>query len=82
MEIVLVLHNIRSCYNVGAILRTAEGLGVNKVVLSGYTPKVHDPELLPHLRAKLDKEIHKTALGAEELVDIYASHDIFKDLQD
>lgn len=81
MEIVLVLHNIRSCYNVGAILRTAEGLGVNKVVLSGYTPKVHDPELLPHLRAKLDKEIHKTALGAEELVDIYASHDIFKDLQ-
>ena len=68
MEIVLVLHNIRSCYNVGAILRSAEGFGVSKVILSGYTPRVHDPALLPHLREKLDKEIHKTALGAEDMV--------------
>ena len=80
MEIKLVLHNIRSCYNVGAILRTAEGMGVSEVVLSGYTPRVHDTNLLPHLRAKLDKEIHKTARGAEELVDIYSSGDILSDL--
>lgn len=78
---VVVLDNIRSCYNVGAILRTCEGLGVEKVILSGYTPKVHDVSLLPHLRAKLDKEIHKTALGAEDLLDIYASGDIFADLK-
>jgi len=70
MELVLVLHNIRSCYNVGAILRTAEGFGVNKVILSGYTPRVHDLDLLPHLREKLDREIHKTALGAEDMVKI------------
>ena len=82
MELVLVLHNIRSTYNVGAILRTAEGFGVSKVVLSGYTPRVHDADLLPHLREKLDREIHKTALGAEELVNIYSSGDIFKDLRD
>ncbi|MBQ1387681.1 TrmH family RNA methyltransferase, partial [Candidatus Saccharibacteria bacterium] len=63
MKTVLVLDNIRSCYNVGAILRTAEGFGVEKVILSGYTPRVHDVNLLPHLREKLDKEIHKTALG-------------------
>ena len=81
MKLRLVLHNIRSCYNVGAILRTAEGFGVKQVVLSGYTPRVHDENLLPHLRAKLDKEIHKTALGAEELVDIYASDDILTDLE-
>lgn len=68
MEVVLVLHNIRSCYNVGAILRTAEGFGVSSVILSGYTPRPHDKNLLPHLREKLDKEIHKTALGAEDLV--------------
>ena len=68
MEVVLVLHNIRSCYNVGAILRTAEGFGVSSVILSGYTPRPHDKDLLPHLREKLDKEIHKTALGAEDLV--------------
>ncbi len=80
-EIVLVLHNIRSTYNVGAILRTAEGFGVSRVVLSGYTPRVHDANLLPHLRDKLDREIHKTALGAEELVDIYSSGDIISDLR-
>jgi tRNA G18 (ribose-2'-O)-methylase SpoU len=80
-KMVVVLDNIRSCYNVGAILRTCEGLGVEKVILSGYTPKVHDVSLLPHLRAKLDKDIHKTALGAEDLLDIYASGDIFADLK-
>ena len=68
---VLVLDNIRSCYNVGAILRSAEGFGVKRAILSGYTPRVHDATLLPHLREKLDHEIHKTALGAEEMLDIY-----------
>lgn len=80
MKMILVLHNIRSVYNVGAILRTAEGLGVLKVILSGYTPKVNDSKLLPHLREKLDREIHKTALGAEKLLDIYSSSDIFSEL--
>ena len=81
MELILVLDNIRSTYNVGAILRTAEGLGVSRVILSGYTPRVHDERLLPHLRAKLDKEIHKTALGAEDLVEIYSSDDIISVLE-
>ena len=77
---ILVLDNIRSCYNVGAILRTAEGLGVERVILSGYTPRVHDVNLLPHLREKLDKEIHKTALGAEDMLKINASDEIKPDL--
>lgn len=76
MEVVLVLHNIRSCYNVGAILRTAEGFGVSSVVLSGYTPRIHDPDLLPHLREKLDKEIHKTALGAEDMIKTEVAEDL------
>lgn len=80
MEIILVLDNIRSTYNVGAILRTAEGFGVDKVILSGYTPRVHDAGLLPHLRDKLDHEIHKTALGAEDMLDIYSCGDIFMEL--
>lgn len=80
MELIVVLHNIRSAYNVGAILRTAEGFGVRKVILSGYTPKVNDLNLLPHLREKLNREIHKTALGAEEMLDIYSSGDIISDL--
>ena len=81
MEIILVLDNIRSTYNVGAILRTAEGFGVGKVILSGYTPRVHDTNLLPHLREKLDRQIHKTALGAEDMLEIYSSGDIISDLK-
>ncbi len=76
----LILDNIRSCYNVGAILRSAEGFGVERVVLSGYTPRVHDANLLPHLRDKLDREIHKTALGAEDMLDIYSCDDIKHEL--
>ena len=76
MKLILILDNIRSTYNVGAILRSAEGFGASKVILSGYTPRVHDRSLLPHLREKLDHEIHKTALGAEEMLDIYSSDDI------
>ncbi len=81
MKLILVLDNIRSTYNVGAILRTAEGLGVSRVILSGYTPRVDDTNLLPHLREKLNHEIHKTALGAEKMLDIYASDDIILDLK-
>lgn len=67
-EIILIAHNLRSCHNVGSLLRTAEGLGIQKVYLSGYTPyplKTSD-ERLPHLAQKLDKQISKTALGAEK----------------
>ena len=75
-----MLDNIRSTYNVGAILRTAEGFGVARVIMSGYTPRVHDAELLPHLRDKLDREIHKTALGAEDMLDVYSCGDIMTEL--
>ena len=75
----VVLDNIRSCYNVGAILRTCEGFGVERVVLSGYTPRVHDGALLPHLREKLDREIHKTALGAEDMLNVYSCGDILSE---
>ena len=81
MELILSLHNIRSCYNVGAILRTCEGFGVARVILSGYTPRVHDNSLLPHLRDKLDREIHKTALGAEDMLDVYSCDDIMAELR-
>lgn len=80
MEMIVAMHNIRSSYNVGAILRTAEGFGVSRVLFSGYTPRVHDARILPHLREKLDHEIHKTALGAEEMLDIYSSDEIISEL--
>jgi tRNA G18 (ribose-2'-O)-methylase SpoU len=66
-KIVLLAHDIRSCHNVGSLLRTAEGLGITKVYFSGYTPyptQLHDTRL-PHIHQKLNKQIQKTALGAE-----------------
>jgi len=69
-HITLIAHNIRSSHNVGAIFRTAEGFGVERIILSGYTPyptQVNDTRL-PHISRKLTEQIHKTALGAESLV--------------
>ncbi len=67
MTIVVIAHNIRSTHNVGSILRTADGFGIQKVYLTGYTPypTQKDDARLPHLRQKLTAQIHKTALGAE-----------------
>lgn len=70
MEITLILHNIRSTHNVGSILRTADGFGVSKAYLCGYTPypaQTNDTRL-PYLRDKITSQIHKTALGAEATV--------------
>lgn len=78
MRLVLVLNNIRSTYNVGAILRTAEGLGVAKVVYAGYTPRYDDNSLLPHLRAKLNRQIERSAIGAEKMVAQETASDLEK----
>lgn len=78
-SIVLIVHNVRSCHNVGSLLRTAEGLGIEQIVLSGYTPHPimeHD-ERLPHEAQKVHRQIQKTALGAEDLVSWRHETDIF-----
>lgn len=69
-QITLIAHNIRSTHNVGAIFRSAEGFGVHKIILSGYTPypRLADDRRLPHIADKLTTQIHKTALGAETMV--------------
>lgn len=66
-HLILIAHNLRSAHNVGSLLRTAEGLGVDKVYLTGYTPyPLHaNDERLPHLATKINNQISKTALGAE-----------------
>ncbi len=77
MEITLILDNIRSVYNVGAILRSAEGFGVKKVIFSGYTPFPGErPGVLPHVAEKLRSQIAKTALGAESMLDLAYCPDI------
>ncbi len=71
-EVFIVLHNIRSLYNVGSIFRTADARGIKKIYLTGYTP-------IPTDRfGKIRTEIHKTALGAEKTVDWEKYRDIGK----
>lgn len=69
-KLIVIAHNIRSTHNVGAIFRTCEGFGVEKLILSGYTPypKLPRDPRLPHVAEKLTAQIHKTALGAEAMV--------------
>lgn len=69
-EIILIAHNLRSCHNVGSLLRTAEGLGVSKIILSGYTPHpaYTNDRRMPHESARITAQLHKTALGAENTV--------------
>jgi tRNA G18 (ribose-2'-O)-methylase SpoU len=73
MQIAVIAHNIRSVHNVGSILRTAEGLGISKVFMTGYTPYPIQPndDRPPHVRNKLMAQLHKTALGAETMPTEY-----------
>jgi 23S rRNA (guanosine2251-2'-O)-methyltransferase len=59
---IVILNNIRSAFNVGAIFRTADGAGVEKLYLTGTTPAPID---------RFGREqpgIKKTALGAVDSV--------------
>lgn len=65
-RLVLVIHNVRSALNVGALFRTADGAGVKQIFLTGYTPT---PSKKNAVRlTKAEKELAKTALGAEKNV--------------
>ncbi|MDP3957251.1 MAG: TrmH family RNA methyltransferase [bacterium] len=65
-ELVLIIHNVRSAYNVGALFRTADGAGVKQIFLIGYTP-APPKKNAPYL-TRAEKELVKTALGAEKSV--------------
>ncbi len=56
LPIILILDNIRSLSNVGAFFRTADAFRIEALYLCGITA------CPPH------REIHKTALGADETV--------------
>ncbi|MCG8342989.1 MAG: RNA methyltransferase [Chlorobiales bacterium] len=54
--VIVMLHNIRSMYNVGSVFRTADATAIERIIITGYTAT--PPR----------KEIDKTALGAQESV--------------
>lgn len=80
MNVILVAHDIRSTHNVGAFFRTCDGLGVSKIIFSGYTPfpTFEGDSRLPHFADKITRQIHKTALGAESSV----LFDVFQTLEE
>ncbi|MFA6551510.1 MAG: TrmH family RNA methyltransferase, partial [Patescibacteria group bacterium] len=62
MELITILHNVRSIHNVGSIFRTADAVGCSKIYLAGITPTPIDRFGLPN------KALIKVALGAEKTV--------------
>lgn len=57
IPVVIILDNIRSQNNVGSVFRTSDAFRIAKIYLCGITST---PE---------NREVHKTALGAEDAVD-------------
>lgn len=64
---IVILHNIRSLYNVGSIFRTADAAGVEKIYLCGITPAPVDVFNKPR------PQLTKVSLGAERYVKWDAS---------
>ncbi|MEK7635679.1 MAG: TrmH family RNA methyltransferase [Patescibacteria group bacterium] len=60
---IVILHNIRSLYNVGSIFRTADTVEVSKIYLCGITPKPVDEFGWPR------EQLTKVSLGAEKYVE-------------
>lgn len=75
-EVAVVLPDIRSSYNIGSIFRTSDATGVSKIYLCGYSPCPADKFNRPQ------KEIAKTALGAEKTIPWEYKKDIKKVIKD
>ncbi len=59
---VVILHNIRSLANVGSIFRTSDGVGAEKIYLTGITPAPEDIFGTPR------SQLVKLSLGAEKYI--------------
>lgn len=57
LPLVVLLDNVRSLYNVGSVFRTSDAFRVERIILCGITA------------TPPNAEIHKTALGAEDVVE-------------
>lgn len=75
VECILILHDIRSTHNVGSLFRTADSIGVSKIILSGTSPAPIDR--FGRKRA----DITKSSLGAEDTVTWSESKNILTTLK-
>ncbi len=68
---IVILHNIRSVENVGAMFRTCDAAGIDRIYLTGYTPAPTDRF------GRKRGDLAKSALGAEEFVPWEQKKNIF-----
>ncbi len=60
---ILILHNIRSILNIGALFRTCDAVGIDKVYLTGYSPTPLDRF------GRKREDFKKASLGSDEFLD-------------
>ena len=60
---ILILHNIRSVLNIGALFRTCDAVGIDKVYLTGYSPTPLDRF------GRKREDFKKASLGSDEFLD-------------
>ncbi|MDA3884325.1 MAG: hypothetical protein PF638_01905 [Candidatus Delongbacteria bacterium] len=63
-DLVIILENLRSAFNVGSIIRSAECFGVKEIITTGITPQITDNKVI------------KTAKGTEGNIDFSFVQDI------
>jgi tRNA G18 (ribose-2'-O)-methylase SpoU len=57
-ELIVVLDHLRSPYNVGAIIRTMECVGLQRLMSIGYTPRLDS------------RQVQRSAMGCETVIDV------------
>ena len=79
MDVTVILENIRSLYNVGAVMRACDGAGVTRIIACGITPYppqgTADPRRGPVI-SRADRELRKTALAAYDHVHVEHAEDV------
>ena len=78
-DVTVILDNVRSLYNVGAVMRACDGAGVTRLIACGITPYptqgADDPRRGP-MAARAERELRKTALAAMRTVQVEVCPDV------
>lgn len=78
-EVYLILDNIRSIHNVGAIFRTADAAGVKKIFLCGITGYPSIKDIKDYDGVVIDNPIQIDASTGEITINYEPSHECFKE---
>lgn len=77
----VILHDVRSLYNVGAVMRVCDGAGIGRVIACGITPypsQERDDIRRGPVASRADRELRKTALAAVGTVGVEPTPDVLE----